>query len=161
MISNRTRNVHDFRLSRHTILKLYGIIHKRKIYENQAKGGLWFLAILTGQEPPAPQRGNCLMYQTVTSFVFICLLLPSASVDADICAGRCGHLRRSMRTSASVDADICVGRCGHLRRSIRTSASVDTDNKSGCIKAAWVYKKVQQRLLKLRLRGYGRDAIPS
>lgn len=55
MISNRTRNVHDFRLSRHTILKLYGIIHKRKIYENQAKGGLWFLAILTGQEPPAPQ----------------------------------------------------------------------------------------------------------
>ena len=44
---------------------------------------------------------------------------------------------------------------------MRTSASVDTDNKSGCIKAAWVYKNVQQRLLKLRLRGYGRDAIPS
>lgn len=51
MISNRTRNVHDFRLSRHTILKLYGIIHKRKIYENQAKGGLWFLVILTQQVP--------------------------------------------------------------------------------------------------------------
>ena len=50
---------------------------------------------------------------------------------------------------------------GHPRRSMRTSASVDTDNKSGCIKAAWVYKNVQQRLLKLRLRGYGRDAIPS
>ena len=66
-----------------------------------------------------------------------------------------------MRTSASVDADICVGRYGHLRRSMRTSASVDTNNKNGCIKAAWVYKKVQQRLLKLRLRGYGRDAIPS
>ena len=85
----------------------------------------------------------------------------SASVDADICVGRCGRLRRSVRTSASVGADICVGRYGHLRRSIRTSASVDTNNKTGCIKAAWVYKKVQQRLLKLRLRGYGRDAIPS
>ena len=79
------------------------------------------------------------MYQTVTSFVFICLLLPSASVGADV----------------------CVGRCGRLRRSVRMSASVGADNKSGCIKAAWVYKKVQQRLLKLRLRGYGRDAIPS
>ena len=66
-----------------------------------------------------------------------------------------------MRTSASVDADICVGRYEHLRRSMRTSASVDTDNKNGCIKAAWVYKNVQQRLLRLRLRGYGRDAIPS
>ena len=38
---------------------------------------------------------------------------------------------------------------------MRTSASVDADNKSGCIKAAWVYKNVQQKLLKLRLRGYG------
>ena len=65
-----------------------------------------------------------------------------------------------MRTSASVDTSICVGRCGHLHRSMRTSASVDTDNKSGCIKAAWVYKKVQQRLLKLRLRGYGRMPYP-
>ena len=37
------------------------------------------------------------------------------------------HPRRSMRTSASVDADVCVGRYGHLRRSIRTSASVDAD----------------------------------
>ena len=86
------------------------------------------------------------MYQTVTSFV----LKPYFY-----------HPRRSVRTSASVGADVCVGRCGHLRRSMRTSASVDTDNKSGCIKAAWVYKNVQQRLLKLRLRGYGRDAIPS
>ncbi|WP_278518562.1 hypothetical protein [Leyella stercorea] len=34
--------------------------------------------------------------------------------------GRCGRLRRSMRTSAPVDADICVGRCGRLRRSMRT-----------------------------------------
>ena len=86
------------------------------------------------------------MYQTVTSFVLNLYFY---------------HSRRSMRTSAPVDADICVGRCGHLRRSIRASASVDTNNKNGCIKAAWVYKKVQQRLLKLRLRGYGRDAIPS
>ena len=96
--------------------------------------------------------------------------------------------------SAPVDTDICVGRCGHLRRSIRTSASVDTNNKNGCIKAAWVYKKVQlrqlhplvipvgfkpttfrtfsrpslsalkikrcSRLLRLRLRGYGRMPYP-
>ena len=43
---------------------------------------------------------------------------------------------------------------------MRTSASVDTNNKNGCIKAAWVYKKVQQRLLRLRLRGYGRMPYP-
>ena len=86
------------------------------------------------------------MYQTVTSFVFNLYFY---------------HLRRSMRTSASVDTSICVGRYGHLRRSMRTSAPVVTNNKNGCIKAAWVYKNVQQRLLKLRLRGYGRDAIPS
>ena len=41
-----------------------------------------------------------------------------------------GHPRRSMRTSASVDADICAGRCGRLRRSMRTSASVDAHHAS-------------------------------
>ena len=41
-----------------------------------------------------------------------------------------GHLRRSMRTSASVDADICAGRCGRLRRSMRTSAPVDAHHAS-------------------------------
>ena len=35
----------------------------------------------------------------------------SASVDADVCVGRCGCLRRSVRMSASVGADVCVGRC--------------------------------------------------
>ncbi|EHJ41399.1 hypothetical protein HMPREF0673_00830, partial [Leyella stercorea DSM 18206] len=40
------------------------------------------------------------------------------------------------------------------------SASVGANNKNGCIKAAWVYKKVQQRLLKLRLRG-GRVKTPN
>ena len=39
---------------------------------------------------------------------------PYASVDADVCVGRCGCLRRSMRMSAPVDADVCVGRCGCL-----------------------------------------------
>ncbi|WP_455051305.1 hypothetical protein [Leyella stercorea] len=29
----------------------------------------------------------------------------TASVDTDVCAGRCGCLRRSMRMSASVGAD--------------------------------------------------------
>ncbi|WP_444302171.1 hypothetical protein [Leyella stercorea] len=43
----------------------------------------------------------------------------SASVGADVCVGRCGCLRRSVRTSASVGADVCVGRCGCLRRSVR------------------------------------------
>ncbi|WP_278905313.1 hypothetical protein [Leyella stercorea] len=33
-----------------------------------------------------------------------------------ICADRCGHLRRPMRTSAPTDADVCVDRCGCLRR---------------------------------------------
>ena len=73
------------------------------------------------------------MYQTVTSFVFKSLFLSSASVDADICVGRCEHLRRSMRTSASVDADICVGRYGHLRRSIRIT-KVDVSRQRGYIK---------------------------
>ena len=35
------------------------------------------------------------------------------------------HPRRSMQTSASVDADIRAGRCRHPRRSMQTSASVD------------------------------------
>ncbi|WP_418937980.1 hypothetical protein [Leyella stercorea] len=34
----------------------------------------------------------------------------SASTDADICADRCGHLRRPIRASAPTDADVCVGR---------------------------------------------------
>ena len=37
-----------------------------------------------------------------------------------------GHPRRSMRTSAPVDADICAGRCGHLRRSTRMTNSAVT-----------------------------------
>ena len=36
----------------------------------------------------------------------------SASTDADVCADRCGCLRRPMRMSASTDADVCVDRCG-------------------------------------------------
>ena len=51
----------------------------------------------------------------------------SASVDADVCVGRCGCLRRSVRMSASVGADVCVGRCRCLRRSVRMSASVGAD----------------------------------
>ncbi|WP_302293372.1 hypothetical protein [Leyella stercorea] len=42
-----------------------------------------------------------------------------------ICADRCGHLRRPLRTSASTDADICADRCRHLRRPMQTSASTD------------------------------------
>ena len=37
-----------------------------------------------------------------------------------------GHPRRSMRTSAPVDADVCAGRCGHLRRSTRMTNSAVT-----------------------------------
>ena len=51
----------------------------------------------------------------------------SASVGADVCVGRCGCLRRSVRMSASVGADVCVGRCRCLRRSVRMSASVGAD----------------------------------
>ncbi len=49
----------------------------------------------------------------------------SASVDTDVCAGRCGRLRRSIRTSASVDADICVGRrgCSTTNINIRNETS--------------------------------------
>ena len=55
---------------------------------------------------------------------------PSASVGADVCVGRCGHLRRSVRTSASVGADVCVGRYGRLRRSVRTEKHVILSRKT-------------------------------
>ena len=44
----------------------------------------------------------------------------SAPTDADVCADRCGWLRRPMRMSAPTDADGCVDRCGCLRRPMRT-----------------------------------------
>ncbi|WP_302352660.1 hypothetical protein [Leyella stercorea] len=37
--------------------------------------------------------------------------MSSASTDADVCADRCGCLRRPLRMSASTDADVCVDRC--------------------------------------------------
>ena len=51
----------------------------------------------------------------------------SAPTDADVCADRCGCLRRPMRMSAPTDADVCVDRCGCLHRPIRMSASNDAD----------------------------------
>ncbi|WP_302403417.1 hypothetical protein [Leyella stercorea] len=45
--------------------------------------------------------------------------MASAPTDTDICADRCGCLRRPMRMSASTDADVCVDRCGCLRRPMR------------------------------------------
>ncbi|WP_417099281.1 hypothetical protein [Leyella stercorea] len=53
----------------------------------------------------------------------------SASVDTDVCVGRCGCLRRSVRMSASVGADVCVGRCGCLRRSVRMTHIAQTHIK--------------------------------
>ncbi|WP_455053579.1 hypothetical protein [Leyella stercorea] len=38
--------------------------------------------------------------------------MASAPTDTDICADRCGCLRRPMRMSAPTDADVCVDRCG-------------------------------------------------
>ena len=40
----------------------------------------------------------------------------SASTDADVCADRCGCLRRPMRMSAPTDADVCVDRCEPCRK---------------------------------------------
>ena len=47
------------------------------------------------------------------------------------------HLRQSMRMSAPVDADVCAGRCGCLRRSrgwfveaIRTEAHIVPDHET-------------------------------
>ncbi|WP_278911367.1 hypothetical protein [Leyella stercorea] len=39
----------------------------------------------------------------------------SASTDADVCADRCGCLRRPMQMSASTDADVCTDRCEPCR----------------------------------------------
>ena len=54
----------------------------------------------------------------------------SASVDADVCAGRCGCLRRSMRMSAPVDADVCVGRRGWFVEATRTEAHIVPDHET-------------------------------
>ncbi|WP_440332476.1 hypothetical protein [Leyella stercorea] len=40
------------------------------------------------------------------------------------------HLRRPMRMPAPTDADVCADRCGCLRRSVRMSASVGAQRKS-------------------------------
>ncbi|WP_278820066.1 hypothetical protein [Leyella stercorea] len=37
--------------------------------------------------------------------------MSSASTVADVCADRCGRLRRPLRMSASTVADVCVDRC--------------------------------------------------
>ena len=55
------------------------------------------------------------------------LRFPSASTDVDVCADRCGHLRRPMWMSAPTDADICVDRYRCLRRPMRMSASTGAD----------------------------------
>ncbi|WP_456084494.1 hypothetical protein [Leyella stercorea] len=38
-----------------------------------------------------------------------------------------------MRMSASTDADVCADRCGHLRRPMRTSAPTDAHGNSSRI----------------------------
>ena len=53
--------------------------------------------------------------------------IASASTDADVCADRCGWLRRPMRMSAPTDTDVCTDRCGCLRRPMRMSAPTDAD----------------------------------
>ncbi|WP_455051919.1 hypothetical protein [Leyella stercorea] len=49
----------------------------------------------------------------------------SAPTDADVCADRCGHLRRPIRTSAPTDADIRADRYARLRRSVRIVLTQD------------------------------------
>ncbi len=53
----------------------------------------------------------------------------SASVDADVCVGRCGCLRRSVRMSASVGADVCVGRCGTCLITLLASTNNNKNRK--------------------------------
>ena len=97
-----------------------------------------------------------------------------ASVDADIRIGRRRHPHRSVQTSASFDADIRIGRRRHPYRSAQTSASVDADVLIGGYgipaiptqppprhpHAATPRHPPRSHIIS-RLRGYGRDAIPS
>ena len=57
------------------------------------------------------------------------LRFPSASTDADICADRCGCLRRPMRMSAPTDADVCADRCATKKCEVRTQRVAVFDHK--------------------------------
>ena len=57
------------------------------------------------------------------------------------------HPRRSMQTSASVDADIRAGRCRHPRRSMQTSASVDADRPKPTTTLLYVILKIKEVIL--------------
>ena len=57
------------------------------------------------------------------------------------------HPRRSMQTSASVDADIRAGRCRHPRRSMQTSASVDADRPKPTTTLLYVRFKIKEVIL--------------
>ena len=92
-----------------------------------------------------------------------------ASVDADIRIVRRRHPHRSTQTSASFDADIRIGRRRHLHRSAQTSASVGADAIGGYGIPAIPTQppprshptpSARSHIIS-RLRGYGRDAIPS
>ena len=93
-----------------------------------------------------------------------------ASVDADIRIVRRRHPHRSAQTSASVGADIRIGRRRHLHRSTQTSASVGADVLIGGYgipaiptqppHAIRTQPSARSHIIS-RLRGYGRDAIPS
>ena len=100
----------------------------------------------------------------------LCRLPEQESPPCMVRIGRRGHPHRSTQPSASVDADICVGRRRHPHRSAQTSASVGADVLIGGYgipaiptqppHAIRTQPPLRNHIIS-RLRGYGRDAIPS
>ena len=83
-----------------------------------------------------------------------------ASVDADIRIGRRRHPHRSAQTSASVGADIRIGRRRHPHRSTQMLFPMIANHRR-----VWhpchTHAATPRSHIISRLRGYGRDAIPS
>ena len=90
-----------------------------------------------------------------------------ASVDADIRIGRRRHPHRSAQTSASVGADIRIGRRRCINRRVwhpcHTHAATPRHPHAATPRhphAATPTPSARSHIIS-RLRGYGRDAIPS
>ena len=125
--------------------------------------------------------GYCDMVKLIvwskTCSALLCRLPEQESPPCMVRIGRRRHPHRSTQTSTSVGADIRIGRRRHPRRSAQPSASVDADIRIGrrrCInRRVWhpchthaatptpPRSHPPRNHIISRLRGYGRDAIPS
>ena len=73
----------------------------------------------------------------------------SAPTDADVCADRCGCLRRPMQMSASTDADVRVDRCEPCREDFLALASGKAERRPALTTLlVLTYRNDQQCIIK-------------